>query len=305
MLDYIQQVYKGKNEFWRYLITLAVVMAPFLLNVIVFLLYPALFEQASEQMQNMQGNKNVILIENLIPFVILLVVLFLFVRFLHQRSISSLITSRTKVDWKRITFAFFFWLLISIGVIIIGVYFDAEGLVWNFKPVPFFTLLIISFLLLPLQTSLEELLFRGYLMQTLGYFAKNRWVPLIFTSALFGLMHYFNPEVEKLGAGIMVYYIGTGLLFGIVTLMDEGTEIALGMHAANNIIAATVITSNWAAFQTDALYLDTSEPSLGWDVYLPVLIIYPIVLFIFSKKYGWNNWKRRLTGKVEEPQLIA
>ena len=33
----------------------------------------------------------------------------------------------------------------------------------------------------------------------------------------------------------MIYYIGTGFLFGIMTLMDEGTELALGFHAANNL----------------------------------------------------------------------
>ena len=102
----------------------------------------------------------------------------------------------------------------------------------------------------------------------------------------------------------MVFYIGTGFLYGICTLMDEGTELALGLHASNNIIAAFLITTNWSVFQTDALYLDTSEPSLGLNTYLPVFVIYPIMLFIFSRKYGWENWKEKLFGKVEEPVII-
>jgi hypothetical protein len=32
---------------------------------------------------------------------------------------------------------------------------------------------------------------------------------------------------------------------------------------------------------------------------LPVLILFPILLFIFSRKYKWNNWKEKLSGKVE------
>ena len=99
----------------------------------------------------------------------------------------------------------------------------------------------------------------------------------------------------------MVFYIGTGLLFGIVTLMDEGTEIALGLHAANNIVAALFITSSWAAFQTDALYIDTSEPELDLTIYIPVFVVYPILIFILSRKYGWTNWSGKLFGKVERP----
>jgi hypothetical protein len=194
--------------------------------------------------------------------------------------------------------------VISIIILGIGIYAEPENLIWNFKPIPFFTLVVISLLFLPLQTSFEELLFRGYFMQGLGVLAKNRWFPLLVTSVVFGLLHGANPEVDKLGNQIMIFYIGTGLLFGITTLMDEGTEIALGMHAANNIIAALFVTTDWMAFQTAALYIDTSEPSLGWDTYLPVFVLYPLMLIIFSRKYGWKNWSEKLFGKVEGPNLI-
>jgi len=94
------------------------------------------------------------------------------------------------------------------------------------------------------------------------------------------------------------------LLFGITTLMDDGTELSIGMHAANNIVASVFVTMNWTAFQTDALFVDTSEPSLGLETYLPVFIIYPLVILIFSKKYGWTNWKQKLLGNIEEPSVV-
>jgi membrane protease YdiL (CAAX protease family) len=67
-------------------------------------------------------------------------------------------------------------------------------------------------------------------------------------------MHIFNPEVSKIGYIILVYYIGTGLLLGIVTLMDEGMELALGFHAANNLVGALLISSDWSAFQTNSIF---------------------------------------------------
>ncbi len=169
---------------------------------------------------------------------------------------------------------------------------------------PFLFLVVVSLVLIPLQTSFEELFFRGYLMQCLGTLSKNRWVPLVITSVFFGSMHAFNPEVEKMGAFILVFYIATGFLFGMVTLLDEGLEIALGMHAINNIIAAVFITSDWSVFQTDALFVDTSEPTIGYTVLLPVLVVYPLVLVLLQRKYQWTNWKTQLTGKIYKPTQI-
>lgn len=136
-------------------------------------------------------------------------------------------------------------------------------------------------------------------MQGIGIAVKNKWFPLALTSLIFGLMHIANPEVEKIGYIIMVYYIGTGLFLGILTLMDEGMELALGFHAANNLVTALLVTANWTAFQTDSVLKDMSEPAAGYDILFPVLVIFPILLFIFSKKYKWTNWKDKLTGKVE------
>ena len=57
-------------------------------------------------------------------------------------------------------------------------------------------------------------------------------------------------------------------------------------------------------FQTDALFIDTSEPSVGFEMFFPVLVLYPLLLFVFSKKYGWSNWVEKLTGKIEAPLNI-
>lgn len=147
-------------------------------------------------------------------------------------------------------------------------------------------------------------MFRGYLMQHIGVIVKNRWFPLILTSILFGIMHSANPEVAEIGYfKMMIFYVGTGLLLGIMTLMDEGLELALGFHFGNNLLAALLITSDWSALQTDAIFKNTAEQGISsvTEIIAPVLIVYPIMLLILSKKYGWTNWKERLFGKVVPP----
>jgi len=36
-------------------------------------------------------------------------------------------------------------------------------------------------------------------------------------------------------------------------------------------------------------------------MFVPVLILYPIILYIFSKKYNWTNWQEKLLGTVRKP----
>jgi membrane protease YdiL (CAAX protease family) len=93
-------------------------------------------------------------------------------------------------------------------------YYSPTDFVLNFKPIPFAILLIIGVVLIPIQTSSEEYIFRGYLMQGFANLARNKWF-LLMTSVIFGGMHIFNPEVSKIGYIILVYYIGTGLLLGL------------------------------------------------------------------------------------------
>lgn len=237
------------------------------------------------------------------PLSVACLILWFWVKFLHQQSIRSLTTSRKKVDWKRIFFSFTIWSLFTIGSTVIAYYAQPEDFKWNFQLQPFLVFLVLAVLLIPLQSSFEEYLFRGYIMQGLGVATKSRLVPLVTTSVLFGVMHIANPEVEKLGYVILIYYIGTGFFLGILTLMDEGLELALGFHAANNLVGALLITSDWSAFQTHSVFKDVSEPSAGFDIILPIFIVFPILLFIFSKKYNWQNWKQKLTGTITNNNL--
>lgn len=305
---YIEQGYKGLSENWRYLI--GVILVFFGWQVLGGLpLIAALVAKSGSMsilltsggdlgiLSNTLG-ENSFLFYMLLSFAIGLVFLFLIVKFLHKQSITALTTSRKKTDWSRVLFAFGLWAVVTMLFIFLDMYFAPENYEYNFKLEPFLILLVIAVIMIPLQTSMEEYFIRGYLMQGLGIATKNRWFPLVFTSLLFGLLHVFNPEVEKIGYGILVHYIGTGFFLGIITLMDEGLELALGFHAANNLTAALLVTADWTAFQTNSIYRDISDPVLGWDILIPVLVVFPILLFIFSKRYGWKDWKQKLTGKV-------
>jgi len=312
-MNFVQQAYKGKNDWWRYLSTMFLVFVGWQVIGMIPLFLVAwsnvnnmdeLIMASQDAFSSIGINSSLLLLVIIISFLLGLIALLFSVKFIHIREIKTLITARNKIDWKRVFYGFTLWFSISLAMIVIDYFLNTDHYIWNFNLIPFIVLVLVSFLFMPFQTSFEELLFRGYFMQGLGISFKNAAIPLVVTSIIFGLLHGFNPEFDKLGPMVMIYYIGTGLLFGITTLMDDGTELSLGMHAANNIVASVFVTMNWTAFQTDALFVDTSEPSLGIETYIPVFVIYPIVIFIFSKKYGWSNWKQKLFGNIEEPSVI-
>lgn len=309
---FIENGFLPENKFWKYIVgSILIIIAstigqiPFALAVAVKAMssgesYPTTTEAV---MGYLAPNTSLFLI--LLSFVFAFVAIILVVKYFHKQTLLSVTTSRPKVDWGRIFFAFTVWGIFTAGSTLAMYYATPENFVWNFKPVPFMILAVIGILLLPIQTSTEEYVFRGYLMQGFALLAKNRWFPLVMTSVIFGTMHIANPEVEKMGYIVLIYYIGTGFFLGIITLMDEGMELALGFHAANNLIAALLVTSDWTAFKTDSVLKDVSTPSVGYEILVPVVIIFPLLLFIFSKKYKWTNWKEKLTGEIviknEEP----
>ena len=303
---FIEQGIKSENKFWKYSIgSLLVILASTLGQVpLILAVFAKSFmekipfpTESEEMMKVLDVNLTLFLI--LFSFAVALLALFLVIKYFHGQSILSVTTSRTKVDWNRILFSFSIWTVFTIVSVAITYYFTPENFQLNFQPIPFLILVLISVFMIPIQTSTEEYVFRGYLMQGFANLSKNKWFPLLLTSVIFGGMHILNPEVTKMGYIILVFYIGTGLLLGIMTLMDEGMELALGFHAANNLIGALLVTSDWSAFQTPSLLKDISEPSAGLDIILPVVLIYPLILFILAKKYQWTNWKEKLTGKVQ------
>ena len=302
---FIEQGIRSENKFWKYFLgSVFIITASFVGQIpLVIAIIAKIFLTGATYPTTNEGimhffEPNLTFFLLLISFVFALAGIYFVVKYLHQQTMLSVTTSRKKVDWNRIFFSFGLWAVFSIVSTLVFYFFNPTLYIFQFKPIPFAILFVIAVALVPLQTSTEEYVFRSYLMQGFGNLAQNKWFPLLMTSIIFGAMHLFNPEVSKIGNIIFVYYIGTGLFLGIITLMDEGLELALGFHAANNLVGALLVTSDWTAFQTHSIFKDISEPEAGLDIILPVVLVYPVLLFIFSRKYQWNNWKEKLTGKI-------
>jgi hypothetical protein len=302
-MSFLHNANKGTNLVSTYILTIVLVVfgyailgqLPMVIDLIINQKGIAEFEGEDIKALVSFFGKNKFLTYLIIPFIFSLLAVILSVRFLHKRPIVSLFTARQSFDWKRFFSSALIWGLV-LGLFMFFTIANNKNVSWNFNPSTFFPLLIISLFLIPLQTTCEEVLFRGYLFQGIGLIYKKGWIAIIVTGVLFGLLHSANPEVGQLGQVVMIYYIGTGIFLGIVTLMDDGLELSMGYHAVNNIFAALILTNDWQAFQTDALFIDHSAPVFGLDNLVTIIIVQPLLLLVYSKVYKWKNWKQKLFG---------
>ena len=211
---YIEQLQKFKINLWTYL-----VIPIAFLGLMVYNYVSTEGVDTAAMMKDMTKmiGVNGTFVALVGPLSLMLLVVFFYNKFIQNNTIRILTTSRPKIDWKRVFFSFGLWSFITIITTVVSYYMAPEDFVVNFKPKEFAIFVVLAILFVPLQTSFEEYLFRAHMLQGLGLATKTRWIPLVVTSFLFGIMHIANPEVEKLGLIIMFYYIGTGLFLGILT----------------------------------------------------------------------------------------
>ena len=139
------------------------------------------------------------------------------------------------------------------------------------------------------QTTAEELVFRGYLIQQLAVRFRARAVWLGVPAALFGILHW-NPVDFGHNAWLVVAAtIVIGLILGDVTARLGNLSAALGLHFANNVQAILIIAlpSPLAALSLWLAPVDTSDAAA-----VRAMLIGEIVLMTVA--YGlWRLWWRR------------
>ena len=124
-------------------------------------------------------------------------------------------------------------------------------------------------------------------MQGVAAWTKSRWLAVIIPGILFGLMHIANPEVGKYGLWVaMTNYIIIGFFFGLVAVLDDGIELLIGMHAANNISACLFITFDVDVLPSPALFRQ-HEMNAGVDT-IPLTVAGIMAVVFFARKYKWD-----------------
>jgi len=188
--------------------------------------YAMVFELATS------SSKRAVLIA-LFSAVLMLPGLWLVLRFVHHRSLRSVIAPTGRVHWGNYMRAVAF-IIVFAGVTSLPVLLNAE-FTQQLSLSQWLPWLAPALLLIFLQTATEELVFRGYLMQQLAARFHSRWVWWVLPAVLFGALHY-NPLVYGDNTWLVIAAaVLSGLIFGDITARSGDLSIALGLHFANNL----------------------------------------------------------------------
>ncbi len=308
-MNHLEATYKGKNNFWRYLVMIAAVFLASNTIGSIPLLISFLIKSMSDP-QTLSGlaktsgdlsfiglDSNTLLAFMLFPFMAALAAFFFLVKPLHSRTFAQTINGTSKIRWNRFFTSMIIWYALSAGYFIINLKLDPGNFSVANTGMTVLILTIISIVLIPFQSGLEEVLFRGYLMQGFTSVFNRRWFPLITTSLLFALLHSLNPEVREYGfLTMMPQYFIFGIIFGIITIMDDGAEAAMGAHTANNTFLCIMVTNKSSALQTAAIYEQIKI--YPWTELLVLVITGLLFILILSFVFRWKGFKV-LTGRVE------
>ncbi len=284
---YLDLALLGLNRWWRYVLgVLLIILTPMVLLLsLAFLagllkgaglLDAALADKLTAVITGSQTDASVLAFVVLnLSIIGMLAGLALAMRWLHHRPLLTLVTPGSSIDWRRILEA------AAVGFVILSILTLLESLLFpgrytfTFDATRFFPFMIAVLLLTPIQAAAEELIFRGYLVQGIGNLTRNVIVLAGASSLLFGAVHLWNPEVERYGLVVMAAaYILSGLLFATVALRDGRLELAIGLHAVNNIFTALIANNESSVLQTSSIFTSPLDP-----VYALIALFITILVF--------------------------
>ena len=284
---YVEAARRGGHRWWRYLLGLVVILFSWLVvgSVASLLVAFALggregiaaFGQADSSVLGPFGS----FLGIMASFLFFLAGVLIAVTLVHRRHPRTLITARNRISWRRVGHGFVAWFVPGCLVLGLGPYLlypDTFSFNSDLFALALFVPLALVFI--AIQATTEELFFRGYIVQGASLIWTNRVFLALAAAVIFMLPHLFNPEASAGGwlTVFLTYFLGPGLVWVVVSLIDGTTELAIGAHFANNIGGILLINTAGSAVTTPALFT-VSEYHATYGA-LSVLVVIPVFLAI-------------------------
>jgi membrane protease YdiL (CAAX protease family) len=281
----------GKNNWWRYLITITAtwgVQALAAIGIVVLFVVLLIMQNGinttSLDILSLQSNSLFLITLTLVGFALSYLFFYLCVRVIHHRRFISLINTKSRINWIRILKGAVIWLSILGILTLISFLINPESYKVTFNPNTFGILLILSLVAFPIQASFEEVFFRGYLMQGFGLLSKKPIVPILVTSIIFGIGHISNGTNMTLSVFPLIETIIIGIMLATITLGEDGIETAIGIHIINNLYAVLIVSASGGIFGDLPSILTTSSDPYSDIIVTIIAAVIAIIIIFWNKK---------------------
>jgi erythromycin esterase-like protein/membrane protease YdiL (CAAX protease family) len=280
--NFIENASLGKNEWWRYALTILVMVLFAGLFTVIFgkFVMPIVklnFEKTpfSETLVTLMGLGG--------TFAALLLGLWLMINKLHKRSFATLIHDKSKFSWKLWFLGFLLWSPMLILLSFIFQYQDFNRfLSLSFSLPQIFFLFFVGIICVGVQSTAEEIIFRGYALQGVSLKIKRTLFLVIINSLIFALLHFGYGFQSLLEAFVF------GVFFTLIVLRIKRIEFAAGAHTVNNLILLLFFPPDQEKFTQFQWAVDW----LGLFAFIiSISLFYFIVLAFFNRKHSGMSKK--------------
>ncbi|MEY3430628.1 MAG: hypothetical protein RJB30_560 [Actinomycetota bacterium] len=219
----------------------------------------------------------------LVSFIPLLLTPVLLQRWILKRPLRSLFTRSDRSFLRQVRVGALAMVVLLLVTGLPDFIFNNSDYNFTFDAARFAPYLMIALILIPIQTTAEEVFFRGWIQQRIENGRRSIWTISIIGGALFALPHLGNSEVNGEFFFALVGYGASGFMFAWVTMRDQSIGVAVGAHAANNILAGLLVSTTDTSLPSASIW---TTPSVAW---IPAAIISVMIIPTFIWLTGrWN-----------------
>ncbi len=283
MTQFIDLAKQGRNNWWRYLLSLALILAfPLTVAIIASAVSGAVGYHAFGETENPGTGRDPItsFIELGVFDASLIVGILLGIRIVHRRPFLTLITPNRSIDWRKIRKSSILFLGLVTLSTLVDYSLNPSTYQFRLNPGRFLIFAPVAIVLVPIQTTAEELLFRGYLLQSMALLTRNRAALVLASGALFMIPHLANPEMSVGFWSMAFYYFLVGGILTIITLRSNSLEMTIGIHAAINLFAALIVNYANSALETESIFYCTElEPVFTIVSFAVMALVFYLVMF--------------------------
>ncbi|NYB52700.1 MAG: CPBP family intramembrane metalloprotease [Methanobacteriaceae archaeon] len=270
MGNFLDLALEGKNNLWRYLLGIS----------IVFMVFYGYGMVIPEEVNTWGPLVNYIIQD--FSYILYFLAIVFIIKVLHRRSLRSLITPKKKMNWKLMGVGFLLYFLLMFWLSLLPQFItDPSSLSLNPNLLEFFMFLPLLIILVPVQTTSEELLFRGYILQGTGFITRNIFILAVLNGIIFMLPHLANPEVAEAPVIAIMDWIIFGSFMAYITLKSGTLELAIAGHAANNLFISVISNYEGSVFTTPSLLItrvNDSASTMEGDILYIILSLVSAIL---------------------------
>lgn len=218
-------------------------------------------------------------------------IVFTVLRFVHGVPIGRIWSVADRIRWRYLAACFGIAIVVFAGYVA-TMPLQGQPLTWRPQPglLPF---VVLIFLLTPFQSMAEEMMFRGYLTESIGSLVSNPWPGVIGSSLLFAFFHGSqNPQ-------LFISRFAFGMVVGWLVVRTGGLEAGIAAHITNNVFSFLL------AGLTGSIAGVRQVTEVGWLKSFSDVITFAVIAVLAAVLARWMKVPDRTAETVGETRVTT